>query len=422
MKPIAKYTLGHGDRFGRQGVAQLQAVMDARAEGFAVCPVWNKSMREHTLVGSKPQSTRDEADAAVQQLGYTGSYYVDADHINMETVDAFLPCSDFFTLDVAGKLGRPPASAETVMRYHAALAALGEVRIHPAASPLIYDEAVAAELIQAYGGAVEAAGMLYKKILLARPDGLFVVEVSMDETDAAQGAKELLAILCLLALEDVPVQTIAPKFTGRFNKGVDYVGDIGAFRDEFEADLLAVRYAVDRFGLPETLKLSIHSGSDKFNLYPVIRALIEKYDAGVHLKTAGTTWLEEVAGLAEAGGAALAFVQQLYVDALGHYEELVAPYATVLDINRAQLPSAAQSRSWTSEQLVAMVAHEPDAPLFNADLRQFFHVAYKLAAQAGETYFQLLERHAAIINLRVRDNLFNKHIRHIFPAKTEETA
>ncbi|MBT4758368.1 MAG: hypothetical protein HOO08_08270 [Opitutae bacterium] len=415
MKKLPRFTFGMGDRFGHQGEAQLQAVLDGRAQGLELAPVWNKSKREHTLIGTQPQSLRDEADAAVQALGYDGAYFVDADHINFETVDDFLACSDFFTLDVAEELGKPPASAETAADYEAALLKLGTLALDGLSEPLVYDAATASELVNCYGGAVEAAKKLFDKISAQKDAGSFAVEVSMDETDNPQGPKELLGILCMLAVEGVPAQTIAPKFSGRFNKGVDYVGDLVQFRAEFEADLIVLRYAVEALGLPDSLKLSVHSGSDKFSLYPIIRELVAKHAAGLHIKTAGTTWLEEVIGLAEAGGAALDFVKALYAEALDHVDELTAPYATVLDINPAELPSAEQSAQWTSEQFVRMVAHEQDEPLFNSSLRQFFHVAFKLAAQTGDEYLDLLKEHAEVVNRRVYDNLYNKHILKIFP-------
>jgi len=415
MKEIAKYTFGMGDRFGRQGVAQLQALLDARAAGIPVCPVWNKSMREHTLIGTQPQSVRDEADAAVKELGYEGSYYVDADHINLKTVSGFLACSDFFTLDVADDLGHPPAQEETAARYRSALIELGAVTLQEGMAPIVFDDSGAAALVDVYGGAVAAAKALYENIAAARPDGEFVVEVSMDETNTTQGPKELLGILRLIALEGIPAQTIAPRFSGRFNKGVDYVGDTGLFREEFEADLLALRYATEHFGLPKNLKLSIHSGSDKFRIYSIVRELIQKHDAGLHLKTAGTTWLEEVAGLAEAGGEALEFMKKLYIKALGLYDELVAPYAPVLDIDRTKLPPAEAAAQWTSEELVAMVAHDQSCALYNANVRQLFHVAFKLAAKAGDEYLNLLDANAEIVNRRVHDNLLNKHCLNVFP-------
>lgn len=403
-----------GDRFGRQGKAQLQSVLDARKSGMDVAPVWNKSKREHTLIGTEPQSLRDEADAAVQALGYNGPYFVDADHITIQTVDDFLSCSDFFTLDVADSLGHPPASEENSARYREALKGLGEVSIEGLDEPIVFDEAAAEQIVSNYGLAIEAAKELFEKIALSRTDGKFAIEVSMDETETPQGPKELLGILRLLSLEQVPAQTVAPKFTGRFNKGVDYVGDVDQFRSEFEADLLVVGHAIEHFGMPESLKLSVHSGSDKFSLYPVIKELVAKHNAGLHLKTAGTTWLEEVIGLAESGGEGLAFIKDLYVEALQHFDELTGPYATVLDIDPSQLPGAEEAGQWTSEDVIAMVAHDPGHPRFNSGLRQFFHVAFKLAAKAGDRYYNLLDANAVVINRRVYDNLHDKHIVKVF--------
>jgi hypothetical protein len=405
MKNLPRFTFGMGDRFGRQGPAQLQAVLDAREAGLDVAPVWNKSNREHTLIGTKPQSLRDEADAAVEALGYAGPYFVDADHITIQTVDEFLGCSDFFTLDVADSLGHPPATEGNASRYANALEALGELTIEGLKTPISFDAASAGRIVATYGLAIEAAKALYDKIAAARPAGDFAIEVSMDETETPQGPKELLGILRLLALEDIPAQTIAPKFTGRFNKGVDYVGDLKQFRTEFEADLLVVRYAIQHFGLPESLKLSVHSGSDKFSLYPIIKELVHRHQAGLHMKTAGTTWLEEVIGLAESGGEGLEFIKQIYIEALEKFDELTAPYATVLE--------------WSSRQVIEMVEHDPDHPDFNSSLRQFYHVAFKLAAKAGDRFYPLLDENAEIINRRVHNNLYWKHILKVVPENRE---
>src|SRR6202044_1502107 len=97
-------------------------------------------------------------------------------------------------------------------------------------------------------------------------EGKFVSEISMDETDSPQTPVELLIILAAIADEKIPIQTIAPKFAGRFNKGVDYVGDVKQFSKEFEEDLAAIAFAIQRYGLPNNLKLSVHSGSDKFSI------------------------------------------------------------------------------------------------------------------------------------------------------------
>ncbi len=142
-----------------------------------------------------------------------------------------------------------------------------------------------------------------------------------------------------LASENIPVQTIAPKFSGRFNKGVDYVGDPRSLQRNLNLILLVIDFAVKEFGLPENLKMSMHSGSDKFAIYPHIGSIIRKYDKGIHLKTAGTTWLEEVIGLAESGGEALDFVKEIYIKSLEKIDELCAPYADVIDIMISSLPS-----------------------------------------------------------------------------------
>ncbi len=98
---ISKYSFGMGDRFGHQGQAQLTALIKAKNAGIDVVPVWNKSHREHGIVGTSPENVRTEADDAIKALGWEGEYYVDADHINMSNVDGYIAHSDFFTLDVA---------------------------------------------------------------------------------------------------------------------------------------------------------------------------------------------------------------------------------------------------------------------------------------------------------------------------------
>jgi len=286
---LGKFSLGMGDRFAQQGKAQLAACALAGRQGVHVIPVWNKSNREHMIVGSEPSGVRAEADAAVSALQWTGAYHVDADHINLGTVDRFIAPSDFFTLDVAEAIGKPASQSDVdafVQRHGDCGGAFGLTR-----------DAVRA-IAGKYLFAVQEARRIHQRVEAARGSGTFVTEVSMDETDQPQTPDQLLVILAALADEGVPAQTIAPKFTGRFNKGVDYVGDVQQFEREFNDDIAAVALAVERYGLPANLKLSVHSGSDKFSIYPAIaRAL--KAGAGVHLKTAGTTWLEELIGLAE---------------------------------------------------------------------------------------------------------------------------
>jgi hypothetical protein len=195
---------------------------------------------------------------------------------------------------------------------------------------------------------------------------------------------------------------------------VDYIGDVAQFAREFDLDVAAIAYAVKHFGLPENLKLSVHSGSDKFSIYAAIHATMKKFDAGVHLKTAGTTWLEELIGLAEAGGDGLALAKEIYAQAFAHREELCAPYATVIDIDPAKLPSPEEVRGWTSEQYTSALRHVQANPAYNSSLRQLLHVGFKVAAKLERRYLDLLEANEAVIAKNVTENLFDRHIAPVF--------
>ena len=215
-------------------------------------------------------------------------------------------------------------------------------------------------------------------------------------------------------LSGIPLQTIAPKFSGRFNKGVDYVGDLKQFKTEFEQDVAVLKLAVREFGLSENLKLSVHSGSDKFSIYPVIREVIRKFDAGLHLKTAGTTWLEELIGLAEAGGPGLAIAKDIYRKSLDKESELCAPYASVLDIDVAHLPSAEEVSGWDSKTFVDSLRHDLNNPRYNIHFRQLLHVGYKMAAEMGLIYLSALKDNKKYIAKNVTENIFERHIKALF--------
>src|SRR5205823_8405168 len=112
MLTLDKFSLGVGDRFAHQAKAQLRACMMAAERGVTVIPVWNKSNREHLIVGSEPGSVRDAADGAVKELGWKMPYHVDADHINLSTVERFIDASDFYTIDVASAIGQRASEAD----------------------------------------------------------------------------------------------------------------------------------------------------------------------------------------------------------------------------------------------------------------------------------------------------------------------
>ena len=411
---LSKFSFGVGDRFAQQARAQLQACQLAASAGVQVIPVWNKSNREHVIIGSEPVATRAAADAAVKQLGWARPYHVDADHIGLRTVDRFLPDADFYTIDVAEWIGRP-APAEAIAAFTARHAELvGKIAIPGVDMPFVIAAAQVRGMAGQYLLAVQEAGKVYRHVANLKGEGKFITEVSLDETDSAQTPPELMVILAALADEGIPVQTIAPKFTGRFNKGVDYVGDVERFEREFNEDLAVIGFAVKQYGLPSSLKLSVHSGSDKFSLYRPMAQALARSGAGLHLKTAGTTWLEEVVGLAEAGGRGLALAKEIYVGALAHADELCAPYATVIDIDRGKLPSAGEVQNWSAQQFVAALRHEQSNPAFNPHLRQLVHVGYKIAAQMGPRYLEALEAYEAFVSRNVTENLYARHIKPLF--------
>ncbi|HUB87247.1 MAG TPA: tagaturonate epimerase family protein, partial [Verrucomicrobiae bacterium] len=402
---LEKFSFGMGDRFAHQAKAQLQACIQAAKKGVAITPVWNKSNREHTIIGSEPPGVRAAAAKAVRELGWKNSWHIDADHIRLETVDKFIGSSDFFTVDVADSIGQP-ATAESISAFqkrHPEL--VGKIKIPRIASPFQITAAEFTRIAGKYLRAVQDAGKIYRHIAQAKGRGNFITEVSMDETDSPQTPSELLIILAAMADEKIPLQTIAPKFTGRFNKGVDYVGNLKQFEKEFNDDLAVIAFAIEKYGLPKNLKLSVHSGSDKFSIYAPIRKALKKFDAGLHLKTAGTTWLEEIIGLAEAGGDALALAKEIYSDALDHREELCAPYATVIDIDPKKLPTKEQVNQWTSQQFVNALRHDQKCREFNPHFRQLLHVGFKIAAKKGDRYLKMLKANEAVVAKNVTTNL-----------------
>ena len=404
MLTIGKYSFGMGDRFAHQGVAQLRACALAKSElGVDIVPVWNKSHREHTTIGSEPISTRIAADAAAAELKWTAPHFVDADHINLDTVDHYTGFADFFTIDVADSIGEQP-NPESVAVF---------IEKHP---ELV--EEFGKDTVQACANqfllAVQKAGEIYRHIKEAKGGDNFVTEVSMDETDSPQTPPELLIILAAIADEEIPVQTIAPKFTGRFNKGVDYVGDVEQFEKEFNDDLAVIKRAIAAYGLPENLKLSVHSGSDKFSIYGPISKALKETGAGIHLKTAGTTWLEELIGLAAAGGEGLQLAKDVYREALANAYALCAPYVSVIDIDTAQLPSADEVDGWSSEQYQNSLRHDQSIAKFNPHVRQLLHVGYKVAARMGDRYLNLLKECEAVVAKNVTENLFERHLKRLF--------
>ena len=339
---------------------------------------------------------------------------MDADHIGMNTVDEFLDYSDFFTIDVAHFIGQSSddISKKQFIKRHEKY--LGELKIPGIDEIFHIDEDFLAATADKYLKAITEVEKIYIHILVRKGKGNFIPEVSMDETDQAQTPVDLFFILAELKEQGVEIQTIAPKFSGLFAKGIDYIGDLKLFEKEFEQDVAVVKYAIKELGLPESLKLSVHSGSDKFSIYPAMGRAIQKFNAGIHVKTAGTTWLEEVIGLAKAGGKGLEIAKDIYKRSLDRYDELAGPYATVLNIDKKGLPSVNEVKTWDSAKFADALVHDPKNPGYNPNFRQLIHVGYKIAAEMGKEFITALDENREIIEEQVRYNILERHLKRLF--------
>jgi hypothetical protein len=334
-------------------------------------------------------------------------------------VDRFIPHSDFYTIDVADSIGQPASAADEKAFVDRHPELIGTVSIPHIEHPFTITRAEVERVANQFLLATLDAGNIYRHIVKAMGAANFITEVSMDETDSPQTPPELLIILAAIADQKIPIQTIAPKFTGRFNKGVDYVGDVKQFEKEFNEDLAVIAFAIRQYGLPPSLKLSVHSGSDKFSIYEPMRRALKKFDAGVHIKTAGTTWLEELIGLAEAGGDGLEIAKEIYAYAIGHVDEFCAPYASVIDIDKKKLPTTSVVSGWNSRQFTDALRHDQNNPGYNPSFRQLLHVSFKVAAKMGDRYLNALKKHEDVVAKNVTENLFERHMKPLLLGQTK---
>lgn len=411
---LEKYSFGVGDRFTKEGKAQLSAIIEINKLGIPVVPVWNKSNREHNIVHTTQVSVAKEAADAVKSYNWNQSFYIDADHIGLGTVDSFMDHSNFFTIDVAHVIAKPAdivSKNDFIKRYSHYI---GKLSIPGIAEEFVVSEQYLAKTADNYLLAIQEVKRIYDYIVAAKGKDNFVPEVSMDECEHAQSPLDLFFILAELKFQHVEIQTIAPKFTGLFPKGIDYQGNVAGFEKEFEQDVAVIKYVVGLLGLPSNLKLSVHSGSDKFSIYPAMKNAIKKFDAGIHVKTAGTTWLEEVIGLAQGGSEGLEIAKTIYKNSLARYDELTAPYSTVLNIDKSKLPDPAQVDKWNSKQFADVLIHDQKNPDYNPHFRQLIHVGYKIAVELGDDYTNALDKYRDIIESNVTYNILERHLKLLF--------
>ncbi|MFX1501192.1 MAG: tagaturonate epimerase family protein [Promethearchaeota archaeon] len=411
---LPKYSIGTGDRFGCQGKALLRAIKQAEKNGLEIAIVWNKSYREHLITKTTPLDVLEEAQNAVDELKWRGNYYIDADHINLSNVDLFIESSTFFTIDVAEFIGKMApkdkiqAFTEKYKKFQ------GKFFIPNIKKQFNVSKKQLKEIAEKYLLAVKEAAKIYKKIEMKKGRENFIIEISMDEANEPQTPIDIFFILAIIAEENIPIQTFAPRLYGRFNKGIDYQGDVNRFAREFDYLLAVIQYATEKFSLLDNLKLSIHSGSDKFSIYRIINNAIKKFDVGIHLKTSGTTWLEELIGLAISGEEGLIITKEIYNKVYSRLNELCLPYATVIDIKKENLPPPEIVNNWTGEEYRRTLCHDLSSKDYNPDFRQILHVGYKIAAEMRSRYLKAIRKYENIIAQRVTENIYENHIKKVF--------
>jgi hypothetical protein len=400
---------GCGDRLGLATpghVRALRKVLQAHP-GARLTPVLaQQSIRENTRTGRSPQQVMDEAMWGVFQEGWRDGFGSDADHL--KTLDDVDVCAaagfTMFTVDpgayvdaradVAGEgeleeaLARLPWS-ELESDPSDTLARFSNVRFDLDGRGLRMTREEAVRSAVKYGRVVAHTRRMYRRLEEAMRSRPFELEMSVDETDTVTSLPEHVYIAVELARVGVRWVSLAPRYVGRFEKGVDYLGEPGQSREEalalFErlfADHLAAARALGPY------KLSLHSGSDKFSVYPICARLAGDL---LHLKTAGTSYLEALRTIAHADPK---LFRRILRFAVGRYETDRVSYHVSASVS--QVPAA---ETLTDEQLPALlddfagreVLHVTFGAVLNdQNLRGPF---FDTLRRQEEAYYSMLERH-----------------------------
>lgn len=284
-------SFGFGDRLGLATPGHIAAV-----KGTFFNPVFaQQSVRENVRTGRTPQEVIDTAKNAVESAGWEGDWGADADHLkSVDELPSFVNAGyTFFTID-PGEYVDNTADIDsiTILEQKSKSEDLSEIeKIYLTNQEdlgfgLFTKEKLLRAIVK-YGKAISHTDVIYRR--LSELKDLFDFEVSVDETDSATTPLEHFFIANELTRKGVKFTSLAPRFIGRFEKGVDYIGDIQALDLEFAKHAKVS----SMFG---TYKISLHSGSDKFSVYPL---LVKHWGKMIHVKTAGTSYLEALRTLAQ---------------------------------------------------------------------------------------------------------------------------
>ncbi len=353
---------GCGDRLGLATPGHVRAV---RAVG-GMAPIWaQQSMRENARTGRTPQRVIDDAMWGLFQEGWQEPWGADADHLKT-TADIDLCVAagyTFFTVDPGDHVDNEAHTAAADL-LEAKLQALPwdlfqdspeslrsrylNRRFEASGCSIEFTPVTLARAAAKYGRAIAHTVRMYRH--LAAQAGDFELEMSVDETETPTSVEEHWFIACELRRLGVQWVSLAPRYVGRFEKGVDYIGDLAEFETQF-AQHAAIARALGPY------KLSLHSGSDKFSVYPIVA----RHTQGlVHLKTAGTSYLEALRAIA---GIDPAFFREILDFSRGRYETDRATYHVSAQLSNVPVPQAVSD------------ADLPDL-LDQFDTRQALHVTF----------------------------------------------
>lgn len=359
---------GFGDRLGLATPGHVRAL---RAAGGTMAPIFaQQSIREMERTGRSPQEVLDDATWGVFAEGWREGFGADADHLKTtEAVDACVAAGyTFFTFD-PGEYVDDGAEAADASALDSGLKDLPWEELEDRSEDLKrrylgrvfsadeyevrFDDLSLARAAVKYGGAIAHVARLYRHLEAAMGERDFEVEVSVDETESPTTHAQHVYVAGELRRLGVKWVSLAPRYVGTLEKGVDYIGDVGAFEEDF-----AVHAAIacdDSSGGP--YKLSLHSGSDKFSIYP---AVARQTGGMAHLKTAGTSYLE---ALRTAAALDPRFFREVYQFGRTRYEEDRASYHV-----SASLERAASSEDVPDEELPVL--------LTRFDEREILHVTF----------------------------------------------
>lgn len=395
--PLGTQTsFGFGDRLGMATAGHIDALRAADMHS-TIAPIFaQQSVRENSRIGRTPQEVIDAALWGVFQQGWRRPWGADADHVKeLDHIAPFVAAGyTFYTIDPSDHVDnhaqrdQPEVlrqKAETLSWSHLdttyadTMARYGRQPLLVEGLTLTFTEEILLRALAKYGRALLHTAAMAQELTAQMGGRPFDLEMSVDETDTPTSVYEHFYIISELKRLGVPVVSLAPRFVGKFQKGVDYIGDLA----EFEQTLKQHVAIMHHFG---SYKLSIHTGSDKFSIYPQIAA----QTAGkAHVKTAGTSYLEALRVIAFKNPA---FFRRILTFSQTRFETDRKSY--YLDAKLANVP---QSNALTDEQLPVL--------LDQFDARQVLHVTFgsvldhfrpefdHLMAQSEPEYAQVLQAH-----------------------------